>query len=166
MKRLDYILEERLVKLINLGLNRIIRPDIELSDVTALNKNTIRWLKKRYGIEGVAIDVDETLREGDTKLPECNREWLENLRGELKVVILSNGWSGELEKYFAEKNIDYIKFAFKPAKRGFRKACESMGLDPSKVMMIGNDTLADVHGGKRSGLKTARVNSVREDEER
>lgn len=166
MKRLDYVLEEKLVKIINLGLNRLIRPDIELSDVTALNKNTIRWLKQRYGIEGVVIDVDETIRKGDEKLPECNREWLETLRGELKVVILSNGWSGELEKYFEEKGIDYIKLAFKPAKRGFRKACESMGLDPSKVIMIGNDTLADIHGGKRSGLKTARVVSVKEDDER
>lgn len=163
MKRLDFILAEKFGFLINYGLNKLIRPDIKLKDVTALNIGLVRWLKERYGIGGIALDVDETLKQFGSKIPNCNKEWIETISKELKIVILSNGWNKEVEDYFKQINIEYIKLGFKPAKSGFKKACQIMNLEPSKVLMIGNDLFADIYGGKRSNLKTAQVKEVRED---
>lgn len=164
MERIEDILADKIGALINYALYKVVKPDIRISDVKALNKGTIRWLKERYGIEGVILDLDETLRHGTRDIPNCNKEWLETLRGELKITILSNGWSGKLEKYFKEKNINYIKLGFKPLKGGFHRACKSMGVDPSKVLMIGNDIFGDIYGGNRNNMMTAHVISVERDE--
>ena len=99
-------------------------------------------------------------------IPECNREWLKMASEELKITVLSNGWSGKSEEYLKKNGINYIRFAFKPAKRGFEKACALMGTDPSKVIVIGDDLLSDIYGGQRSGMMTAQAKGVeREDEE-
>ena len=166
MRRLDYLLAEKMISAINYGLEKLIKPDMTIKDITVLNKGMVKWIKERYGIEGIVLDVDETIRYFGSQIPECNKKWIDAIRGEMKVVILSNGWNGEVEDYFKQKDIDYIKLGFKPAKGGFKKACKMMDLDPSKVLMIGNDLFSDIHGGKRSGLKTALVTSVREDDER
>lgn len=164
MERIEDILADKIGALINYALFKVIKPDIRINDVKALNKGTIRWLKERYGIEGIILDADETLRHGTRDIPDCNKEWLEMLRGELKVTILSNGWSGKLENYFKEKNIDYIKLAFKPLKGGFQRACKSMELDPSRVLMVGNDMFVDIYGGKRNNMMTAHTVDVERDE--
>lgn len=164
MRRIDDILVEKICDILNFALSKAVKPDITMENVRVLNKGMIRYLKEKYGIEGVILDVDETLRRETRNIPRCNQDWIESLRGELKVVILSNGWSEKVEKYFAERGIDYIKFGFKPLRRNFLKACKSMDVDPDKVLVIGNDLWSDIHGGKKNNMRTALVKKVQEDE--
>lgn len=164
MKTLDELIADKILDLLHYVLSKFIKPDITLGKVNELNTNVINQLKQQYGIEGIILDVDETLRKEMKDIPKCNKEWIESLEGKLKVIIVSNGKDKKIEQYFKEIGIDYIGFAHKPLKKNLLKACEKMNLSPDKVMIIGDSLFDDVYGGKRNNMKTALVKDV--DEER
>ena len=123
-------------------------------------------LKENLGIEGVILDIDETVRTGMNKIPKCNEQWLDMLKEELKVIVVSNGIDGNVEKFLEAKGIDYIGFAHKPMKKNFIKACERLGIAPENTLVIGDSVWCDIYGGQRNNMKTALVKKVEEDEER
>lgn len=164
MKTLDELIADKILDLLHYVLSKFIKPDITLGKVNELDSNAIDQLKQQYGVEGIILDVDATLRKEMKDIPKCNKEWIESLKGKLKVIIVSNGKDKKIEQYFKENGIDYIGFANKPLKRSFLKACEKMELSPDKVIVIGDSLVSDVYGGKRNNMKTALVKDV--DEER
>lgn len=166
MRPLEEILADKILGLAQYVLSKIITPDITIDKVGELDVEQIERMKQKYGIEGIIIDVDQTLRREMGNIPKCNQEWIESLKGKIKIIILSNGMDKKIEQYFRERGIDYIGFALKPFKQNFEKACEKMNVSPDKVLMVGDSLVADVHGGKRMGMKTAWVRGVEENEER
>ena len=164
MKKLEEVVAQKLYEIINAVLSKIIVPDIKLEDVTQLDDEMIEYLKQRYGIEGIILDVDETIRKNMSKIPKCNKEWIESLKGKLKIIIVSNGMDRNIESYFKEQGIDYIGFAFKQLKRNFLKACEKMDIKPEKVLVVGNDLFDDIYGGRRNNMKTALIKKVVDEE--
>ena len=130
MKTLDELIADKILDLLHYVLSKFIKPDITLGKVNELNTNVIDQLKQQYGIEGIILDVDETLRKEMKDIPKCNKEWIESLEGKLKVIIVSNGKDKKIEQYFKEIGIDYIGFAHKPLKKNLLKACEKMNLSP------------------------------------
>lgn len=165
MKPLEEIVADKIFDIINYILSKIIKPDITVDNVTQLSEEEIERIKQEYGIEGIILDVDETLRKNMKSIPKSNQDWIESLRGKIKIIILSNGIDKDIEQYFKEKDIDYIGFAFKPIKKNFLKACEKMSLKPEEVLVIGDSLFDDIYGGKRNNMKTALVKRV-DDEER
>lgn len=164
MKTLDELIVDKILDLLHYVLSKFIKPDITLEKVNELDSSAIDQLRQQYGIEGIILDVDETLRKEMRDIPKCNKEWIESLKGKLKIIILSNGKDKMIEQYFKENGIDYIGFAHKPLKKNFLKACEKMNLSPDKIMTIGDSLFDDVYGGKKNNMKTALVKDV--DEER
>ena len=162
MKTLDQLIADKIMDLIHYVLSKVVKPDITLENVNQLDSNAIDKLKQQYGIEGIILDVDETLRKEMRDIPECNKEWIKNLKDKLKIIIVSNGKDKEIEQYFKEIGIDYIGFAHKPLKKNLLKACEKMNLNSDKVMTIGDSLFDDVYGGKRNNMKTALVKDVDE----
>ncbi len=165
MRRIEEIIGDKIIDLAHYVLSKIVKPDITIDKVTELIEDEVERIKQEYGIEGIILDVDDTLRKEMKNIPKCNQDWIESLRGKFKIIVLSNGVDKEIEEYFRTRGIDYIGFALKPLKRNFRKAFEKMNLPPDKVLVIGNDLLDDIHGGKRNNMKTVLVRGV-EDEER
>lgn len=160
MKTIDELVADKLMDLVQYALSKFIKPDITLEKVNQLDATVIDILKERYGIEGIILDVDETLRKEMKDIPKCNKEWIKSLKGKLKVVILSNGKDQQIEQYFRENGIDYIGFAHKPLKKNFLKACEKMDVSPDKVLVVGNDLLTDIYGGRRNNMKTVLIKNV------
>lgn len=160
MKTIDELVADKLMDLVQYALSKFIKPDITLEKVNQLDSTVIDILKERYGIEGIILDVDETLRKEMKDIPKCNKEWIESLKGKLKVIILSNGKDQKIEQYFRENGIDYIGFAHKPLKKNFLKACEKMDVSPEKVLVVGNDLLTDIYGGRRNNMKTVLIKNV------
>ena len=160
MKTIDELVADKLMDLVQYALSKFIKPDITLEKVNQLDATVIDKLKERYGIEGIILDVDETLRKEMKDIPKCNKEWIESLKGKLKVIILSNGKDQQIEQYFRENGIDYIGFAHKPLKKNFLKACEKMDVSPDKVLVVGNDLLTDIYGGRRNNMKTVLIKNV------
>lgn len=161
MKPIEDRMADFFMRCTNQFLARIIKPDVSVDNVNSLTIEDIRNLKAS-GIKGVVLDVDETIRKDMKKIPKCNQEWIDTLKKELKVIIVSNGFDKDVQEFFTAKGIDYIGFAVKPLKRNLRKACERMGLKPEEVALIGNDYFSDIFGGNRINMKTIKVQDVQE----
>ena len=155
---------DKLYDIINYSLSKVIKPDIEIDKVTDLSLENIKQIKNKYDIEGIIIDVDETLRKELKDIPKCNKKWIESLKGYIKISIVSNGIDKSLEKYFKNIGIDYIQFAQKPLKKNFIKACKNMNVSPDKVLVIGDKIIEDVIGGKVNKMKTLLIKEVEEDQ--
>lgn len=166
MKPIEDIVADKIYELVNYMLAKKIKPDIKLETVGALSKEDIRKLKDELGIQGVILDIDETVRKDMNKIPKCNEEWIDMLKDELKVIVVSNGIDKGIENFFRLKGIDYIGFAHKPLKKNFIKACEMLGIAPEKTLVIGDSLFSDIYGGKRNNMKTALVKKVNDEEQR
>ena len=163
MKSIEDYMAEKIEDLINYVLSKIIKPDMKVENVRELDKEKITELKRVCNIEGIILDLDETLIKDMRMLPRCNQEWIEYFRGQLKIIIVSNGYDRDIKNYFEERGIDYIGFAHKPLKINLLKACKKMQLDPTKVMIVGDRLWDDIYGGKKNNMYTTLVKSV-EDE--
>ncbi len=163
MRKPEDIIADKIMELANLVLSKFIKPDIKIENVRELDMETIERLKKEYGIEAIILDVDETLRKNLAVIPKCNQEWIEELKKHIKVIVVSNGLERKAEQYFKENDIEYIGMAFKPLKRGFKKACKSLNVNPENVLVVGDDLWDDIHGGRKNKMKTALVKDVEEE---
>ena len=164
MKTLEDLVAEKLCDLVHYALSKIIKPDMTLNKVNELDIQAIEKMKQQYGIEAIILDVDDTLRKEMKDITKCNKEWIEGLKGKIKIMIVSNGVDRDIEKYFKENGIDYIGFACKPLKKNFIKACEKMNVNPESVLMVGDSLFDDIYGGKRNNMKTALVKEVEDNE--
>lgn len=163
--KLEQTIEKKVCEMLNYALIRLVKPDIEVDKVAALDERAINTIKQKYGIEGIILDLDDTLRKDMKKIPECNQKWIDQVKKQLKVIVVSNGIDKDAEDFFKLKGIDYIGFAHKPLKRNFLLACRKMNLTPEQVMVIGDDLFCDVYGGKRNGMTSVWVKKV-DDESR
>ena len=80
MTTLDEIVANKLMDLVNYMLSKIIKPDITVDKVTQLNEEEIEKIKQKYGIEGIVLDVDDTLRKNMKSIPKDNKDWIESLK--------------------------------------------------------------------------------------
>lgn len=164
MKTLDELVADKILDLVHYVLSKFIKPDMTLNKVNELDIQAIENLKQQYGVEGIILDVDDTLRKKMKDIPKCNKEWIEDLKDKIKIMIVSNGVDKDIEKYFNENGIDYIGFACKPLKKNFLKACKKMNVNPESVLVVGNSLFDDIYGGKRNNMKTALVKEVEDNE--
>lgn len=163
MRKIEEIIGDKIIDLSHYLLAKVIKPDITIDKVNDLTVEKIEELKQEYGIEAIILDVDRTIRKEMKMIPKCNQDWVDNIRGKIKIIVLSNGIDKNIEKYFQEKGIDYIGFALKPLRKNFIKACERMNVNPEKVLVIGDSLFDDIHGGKKNKMKTALVKKVEEE---
>lgn len=155
MKKLGDILHDGLDYL----LCKIIKPDIEIKSVIELTEEEIDKLVLTYNIKGVILDVDETIRFNMNDILKENDEWLDMLSRKLKVIVVSNGMDNKIKSKLKEKGIEYIGFANKPLKYNFIKACNILNLESNEIVVIGDDILSDIYGGKRNNMYTIKVNN-------
>lgn len=143
---------------INYYISKNLNPDLTISDIKELSSDNLDDLKTN-GIKGLIIDLDETLHFDKKDIPMCNKEWLQMAKTKLKIVVLSNGYCPNTEKYLKKIGIDYISLAYKPLKKSFKKAITDLNLAPDEIFMIGDDYFSDIYGGSRNKLKTILVDS-------
>lgn len=138
-----------------------LRPDILLNNITELDTCMIFNLKEKYDIQGIILDVDETLRKNMQPIPVYIKEWLENLIKNIKVIVLSNGYDKRVEDYLKNIGITYISLACKPMRRGFLKSALELNIKPNKILVIGDSLVDDILGGKISGMMTGLVKKLK-----
>lgn len=120
----------------------ILYPNIYLKNAKEI---TLDLLKKN-NIKGLLLDVDNTLIDFDLKILEGSKEWVQNLKNNnIKLCILSNTNKIEKVKMVAkELELEYINFAKKPFKGGFKKACKLLNLKPENIGVVGDQIMTDV----------------------
>lgn len=158
------LMEQKIYNLISNRLRKYIKPNLTLKEVNDIDLELIKKLKSTYGIGGIILDVDETIRKDMMKITDCNKEWIKYMKQEFKVLILSNGYDNSVKNFANENGIEYIGFAKNPLKKYFLDACDRMGLNPENVLVIGDNIINDVHGANKCGMISAIVNNVKNDE--
>ena len=135
-----------------------IYPDLYLDSVKKINAT----LLKKNNIEGLILDVDNTLIDYDRNLVSGADKWCDELKNEgIKCVILSNSNKRDKVSTVAKSlDIDYIMFAKKPLKSGFKKALNNLNLEPEKVAVVGDQLFTDVWGAKRMKMFSILVKQV------
>ena len=117
---------------------------------------------KEKGIQGIITDLDNTLvgARDPIATPELVA-WLDVVRDlGFRVVIVSNNNQTRVSRFCDPINIPFIHAARKPANRSFRKALEVLELKPESTVVIGDQMLTDVLGGRRMGLHTILVTPI------
>ena len=164
MKNIEDVIVNKILDLIDFTLSKFIKADMNIKNVREITEEVILKLKNEEQIEGIIIDVDETLRKDMNSIPKCNREWLEMVAKHLKIIILSNGKDDKIEEFFLFFGINYIYLAHKPLKKNFLRACEKISVEPKKVVVVGDGIFQDIHGGNKNNMKTIQVHEVEDDE--
>ena len=120
----------------------IFYPNIYLNNVKDISIELLR----ENNINGILLDVDNTLIDYNLKILEGAKQWCDNLkRNNIKVCILSNTNKIEkVKKVAKELDIPYINFAKKPFKNGFRKAVQLLELQPKEIAVAGDQIMTDI----------------------
>lgn len=107
-------------------------------------------------IKGLILDIDNTLIDFDKNLLEGAKKWCEELKSKgIKMVILSNTNKVHKVKKVAEiLDLEYIYFAHKPNKKGFKQAQQILKIEPQNIAVVGDQIFTDVLGGNRSKMYT------------
>ena len=124
-------------------------------DIDFLNKNNIK---------GLILDVDNTLIDTEKKLLDGAIEWHNNIRkAGIKTIIVSNSNKKEKLNNVSKKlDIEYISFAKKPFKGGFKKALKKLELASENVAAIGDQIFTDVIGANRCKIFSILVEPINE----
>ncbi|ASS66098.1 MULTISPECIES: YqeG family HAD IIIA-type phosphatase [Paenibacillus] len=116
-------------------------------------------LLKEKGVRGIITDLDNTLVGARIALatPELIA-WLDRVR-ELgfQVVVVSNNHETRVSRFAEPLAIPFIHAARKPSTQAFRKALAVLGLEAEQTVVVGDQMMTDVLGGKRMGLYTILV---------
>ncbi|MCI8481896.1 MAG: YqeG family HAD IIIA-type phosphatase [Clostridia bacterium] len=138
----------------------ILYPKIYLNNVQQI---TYELLIKN-NIQGLILDVDNTLIDYDKNMPEGIKTWCEDLKQEgIQFCIVSN--SNKKEKVEMVANIlkiPYIYFAKKPLKAGLVRAKKKINLPFEKIAVVGDQIFTDVLGANRCHMTSILVEPIKE----
>lgn len=121
---------------------------------------------KQNEIEGLIIDIDNTLVGWDTSLPTLAvKEWLEKLVDlGFNVCLVSNNNKKRVMYFAKELNLPFIYQAKKPMKKNFLVAMKILKTTSHKTAVIGDQIFTDVLGGNRLKLTTILVKPIKSKE--
>lgn len=136
-------------------------------DETADSSYVIDYEKKyREGCRGLIYDIDNTLVPHDAPADERAIELFRHLHGMgFSTYLLSNNDRKRVAPFAEALDTPFLCMAAKPAKGGYRKACELMQLDIRQVIFIGDQLFTDVWGAKRVGMHNILVKPINPKEE-
>ena len=119
---------------------------------------------KENDIKALILDVDNTLLDFDLKIVEGLKEWHEDIKkNDIKCIILSNSNKTTKVKMVADLlGINYIKFAMKPLKRGFKKAQKELNIPNENIAVVGDQIFTDVIGANCSKMHSILVEPLAE----
>lgn len=118
----------------------------------------------KNNIKAILLDVDNTLLDFDLNIVEGLKEWYEKVKkSNIKCMILSNSnKTVKIEKVANLLEVDYIKLATKPLKRGFKLAQKKLNIEPESIAVIGDQIFTDVIGANRSKMHSILVKPLAE----
>jgi len=124
---------------------------------------------KKLGVNGLLIDVDNTLIPYDENLPGENLiQLFQKIRSlGFSIMIISNNHVPRIRNFAEKIHCPFIAQAKKPMKSGFIKAIKSLHIaDYSEICVIGDQLMTDIYGARRLGLKSILVDAVKRNNEK
>ncbi len=113
------------------------------------------------GIRCLVFDLDNTLALVDeAKCPKRSQEWIEKLKKDFTVFVLSNNSKKRLLPYQEDLGIEGIAWALKPFPRGLRKIARKYHFKKDEMVMIGDQLMTDIRSGNAFGIMTILVDPL------
>lgn len=141
---------------------KLLTPHLQLPSVLEIQPDMLRAL----GVEGLLLDLDHTLKDyyEDSFRPEVVA-WIEQMNREhIRMCILTNGRAKRVAPLAERLGVACVPFAVKPLPRGVKAAVTKLGLDRTRVAMVGDQIFADVLAGRLAGVFTILVRPTSERE--
>ena len=109
---------------------------------------------KEENINGLILDVDNTLLFNDRKMLTGLTQLVENMKkNNIKLCILSNtNKKDKVDKLSKDLKVPYIFFAKKPLKGGFKKAAKILNMKNENIAVVGDQIFTDVIGANRMNM--------------
>lgn len=128
----------------------MLKPDAQFKRITDIS---IEFLQK-HNIEGLILDLDNTLIDYDGNLLDGVKEWIKKVKdAQIKIAIATNSINTEkVEGYAKTLGLVYVHKSFKPIKRGVKKAAKKLNLPPNRIAEIGDQLFTDVWVAKRMNM--------------
>ena len=111
---------------------------------------SVDFLKEK-NINGLILDVDNTLLFHDRTMITGLTQWVDNMKkNNIKLCILSNtNKKDKVDKLSKNLKIPYIFFAKKPRKSGFKKAAKILNMKNENIAVVGDQIFTDIIGANR-----------------
>lgn len=135
-----------------------LKPDYNLKNVYDIDFEEL----KRQGIKCLMFDLDSTLMVSKSgRFTKTTLDWFATFLPYFEVAIISNNKN----EYYIEKASQaapckVIGWANKPNPKIMGDYLESVNINPSEAVMIGDRPLTDILAGKLLGCKTILVGSI------
>ena len=116
--------------------------------------------------KGVLFDIDNTLVPHGAPADEravALFDWLHSLG--LRTCLISNNQEPRVKPFADAVQSEFLCNAHKPARSGYRRACELMETDPAETIFVGDQIFTDVWGANRAGIRSILVNPIHPKEE-
>ena len=135
-----------------------IYPDFYCEKITDIR---VKYLND-HNIKALILDVENTLIDIDRNMLEGLVEWHNKIiESGIKTIILSNSNKiDKIETVANALNIEYLYFALKPLKFGFKRAVMKLQIPPQYIAAIGDQIFTDVIGANRCGMFSILVKPV------
>lgn len=137
----------------------ILYPKFYLDSVKDIN---IEFIKENR-IQGLLIDVDNTLIDTKSNLLDGLDKWCTNIKKiGVKICILSNTSNEKKVKIIANKlDIPYVFFAKKPLRSAFLKGKKKIGINENEnIAVVGDQIFTDILGANISKMISILVKPV------
>jgi len=128
----------------------VIRPDGFAPTLACVSLDDL-WAR---GFRGIIVDLDNTLvGYGQEHLADVDRRWIARAQlSGFRICLVSNNFTGRVERICAELDVPGISSALKPLPRGFLAALRHLDVPRSQTVVIGDQLFTDVLGAKILGL--------------
>lgn len=113
-------------------------------------------------IRGIIFDIDNTLISYDEILPPPKIVALIKKleRAGFKICLVTNNTNKRLTGFNENLKLFGIANAIKPLTRGIKKAMSMMDTKPESTVIIGDQLLSDIWGGKNAKITTILVKPI------
>lgn len=115
----------------------------------------------KLGYRGIIFDIDSTLvPHGNDSTPEVDALFQRIHAAGLKTILLSNNDDARVKRFI--RNIDtlYICDAEKPARSGYLKAVNKLGIKKHQAVYIGDQLFIDIVGANNCGIDSILVHYI------
>lgn len=136
----------------------ILKPDYNVVSLFDINFDEL----KQLGINAVLFDLDSTLMPSKSgKYPGEVVSLLEKLNKSFTVAVISNNKNESyISKVQSISDFKVIGEANKPSPKIMKEFLNSVNIQPSQTVVIGDRPLTDILAGKLLGAKTILVDSI------
>lgn len=117
---------------------------------------------KQWGIQGVLLDVDNTLtRHGDPTPYPGTQEWVASLqKAGLRVIIVSNNTRERVVLLQQSMGCLFVQWRSSRCPLGYRRAAKQLGLPCRACVVIGDQIFTDIIGANLLRMKSVLLDPI------